>query len=264
MFSTKLFPDFNKLKSYFPAITNQMISDIEANVGVPVNLEHYDEYSFIELSNGLKTVLTKYNLDDHYSELLYLVVKKDEEIRITYNSLWQNYNDDKTSKEIAEFLLAYKQSKPNQPFQLTAKAFTGSVSIKNTHIARWMCEIIYTAIEKQEFPLRLFGAKVLHNLFGSNPFDVNEVSIETLEATAKLTTRKPTVKLKRLYVEFCLYVQLYLINQTHLTLPENVLFTDTHTNLFFDLLELLGYLDRDEIESEPKDYIHTMLRNQIR
>lgn len=264
MFSTKLFPDFKRLNSYFPAITNQMISDIEANEGIPVALEYYDEDSFIELSNGLKTILTKYNLDDHYTELLYLVLKKDEEIRITYNSLWQNYNDDKTSKEIAEFLLTYKQSNPNQPFQLTAKAFTGSVSVKNTYISRWMCETIYTAIEKQEFPLRLFGTKVLHNLFGSNPFDVNEISTERLETTAKLTPRKPTVKLKRLYVEFCLFIQLYLINQTHLTLPENVLFTDTHTNLFFDLLELLGYLDRDKIESEPKDYVHTMLRNQIR
>ncbi len=255
MFSTKLFPDFNRLKSYFPAITNQMISDIEANEGVPVNLEHYDEDSFIELSNGLKTILTKYNLDDHYTELLYLVLKKDEEIRTTYNSLWQNYNDDKTSKEVAEFLLAFKQSKPNQPFQLTAKAFTGSVSIKNTYISRWMCETIYTAIEKQEFPLRLFGAKVLHNLFGSNPFDVNEISTERLEATSKLNPRKPTTKVKRLYIEFCLFIQIYLINETNLTIPDGVRLTDSQANFFFDVLELLGYLDSDSV-SVPKDYIH--------
>jgi hypothetical protein len=261
MYQTTIKPDFNKLKAFFPNITDEQILLVERSNGVPVNLEHMDEAEYLNVSQGLISMLERYNLAEHYNELLYLILSKNEDIAERYLTIWQNYTDDQTSRELAVFLLAYKTSKTNQPFQLTAKSFTTTATIKSTPIARWMADTIYNAIERQEFPLGVFGTKVMFDLFGNNPFDVDSISIERLEATAKLNPRKPTVKLRKLYVEFCKYIQLYLISETHLTLPEGMRLTDAHANLFFDLLELLGFYSNDDIQSEPKDYMHAMFRN---
>jgi hypothetical protein len=248
MHSTTLLPNFNKLKSYFPDITTETITHISYN----------------KLSDGLIKVLDSYNLSDHHTQILFLILRKNEDIRMKYEALWRDYNDDKTSKEVAAFLLAYKESKPNQQYQLVAKPITGTVAIKDTNIARWMTEVIYNAIEKQQFPLGLFGSKLMKDLFGDNPFDVDEISIEHLKIASEQTIRRPTTKISRLYVEFCLYIQIYLVNETHLTIPEGVMLTDVHANFFFDILELLEYLERNDIDSEPKDYMHTLFRNQLR
>ena len=261
MYQTTIKPGFNRLKSFFPNITDEQILHVERSNGVPVNLEHMDEAEYLNVSKGLISVLERYNLAEHYNELLYLILSKNEDIAERYLTIWQNYTDDQTSRELAVFLLAYKTSNPKQPFQLTAKSFTTTASIKSTPVARWMADTIYNAIEKQEFPLDVFGTKVMLDLFGDNPFDVDSISIERLEATTTLNPRKPTVRLRKLYVEFCKYIQLYLINETHLTLPEGMRLTDAHANLFFDLLELLGYYNYDDIESEPKDFMHAMFKN---
>jgi hypothetical protein len=264
MYVANLLPDFTKLKSYFPDLTEEHFNQIKTNNGVDLHLDYLDELSYTNVSGGLKLMCDKYGMQEHYVELLYLIVKKNEEIRIKYVTLWENYNADQTAREVAQLLLAYKESNPNQHFQLAARSLTKSISIRNTPIARWMAELIYNAVEKQDFPLELFGHQIMSHLFGDNPFDVDKISMERLKVAAAITCRKPTTKLTKLYVEFCLYIQTYLINQTHLVLPASVMLTDAHANFYFDMLELFNYVSKEKIQSEPKDYIHSMFRNKLR
>ncbi|MCX2451116.1 hypothetical protein OQX61_07510 [Pedobacter sp. PLR] len=263
MYETKLNPDFNKLKTFFPNITDVDVTRIQEEGGVPVILEYMSEAGYLRVCEGLRSAVIKYGIEDHYAELLYLILQKNEQIRERYDAYQQNYSDDQTSKEVAKFLLAYKESKPNQHFQLVAKPVTGSVAIKDTAVAKWMCEQIYKAIETKDFPLGVFGEKLLYDLFGDDFNSDIPISIERLKATAELKPRKPTVRVKKLLVEFCLYLQVYLLNETKLTALPDVLLTDAQANFFFDILESIGYVDREEIESEPKDYIHAMFRNHI-
>ena len=264
MYDTVLHPDFNKLKGYVPEFTDSDIAQIEKAKGVPVNLDYMTRERFLSVSEGFKTLCSEYGTQDHYTELLYLVLKKNEQIAERYVAYWQNYNDDQTSVEVAKFLLAYKESRPTQHFHLVAKPITGSVTIKDTAVAKWMCEQIYKAIEERAFPLDIFGEKLVNDLFGDDAHTTAPISLDRLQATAKLNPRKPTVRIKKLYVEFCLYIQVYLINQTTLTAPDNVLLTDAQANFFFDVLELLGYINEDDIQSEPKDYMHAMFKNNIK
>ncbi|ATP58404.1 hypothetical protein CPT03_19025 [Pedobacter ginsengisoli] len=264
MYETTLNPDFNKLKTFFPNITDADIAAIQQAGGVPVNLEYMRETRYLSVSEGLKTIVETYGIADHYEELLYLILKKNEQIAERYEAYWNNYNDDQTSKEVAKFLLAYKESNPRQHFQLVAKPVTGSVAIKDTVVAKWMCEQIYKAIEARDFPLGVFGEKILYDLFGDSFATDEPISLERLKATSELNPKKPTLRVKKLYVDFCSYIKDYLIEHTRLTLPSDVSLTDAQANFFFDVLELLEYLDRDKIESEPKDYIHTMIRNHTK
>jgi hypothetical protein len=262
MFSTTILPDFRKLKTFYPHLTEGQINQIEAQGGVPIHLDYMDEVEYYRVADGLKVVLDKYALTNHYTEILYLVLKKNEQIRERYDAYLLNYNDDLTSREVAKFLLAYKTSKPNQNFHLTAKSVTKTVTIKDSAISRWMAELIYNNIEEGNFPLGISGEKINYDLFGED-LNSKSISLERLEATANLKPRKPTVRVKKLYVEFCRYLKTYLVNQTHLIVPDNITLTDAHANFFFDTLELLGYLNADKIESEPKDYLHAMFRNNL-
>lgn len=260
MYSSTILPNFRKLQDYFP-LTEQQIDAIEELGGVHLELEYMSEGDYVRVSEGLKTLTARYGLQEHYAELVYLILKQNEHMRMLYDAYWNNYNDDLTSKEVAKLMLAFKKSDENQNFHLSIKTLTDTVTLKDSTIARWMMEEFYNKIEAGEFPLGLFGEKLVYNLFGDEFGTAKQISDERLKATANLSPRKPTVKLKKLYVEFCLYVQVYLINQTHLTISENVLLTDAHANFFFDVLELIGYLNSNKIESEPKDYIHAMFNN---
>jgi hypothetical protein len=264
MYQTTIKPNFNKLKTYFPDITAEQILQIAEEGGVSVNLDYMTEESFLRVSEGFKNICNKYKVTEHYDELLYLIMRKNEQIRSRYDAYWQNYEDDQTSKEVAKFLLAFKESKPNHHFQLVAKPITGSVAIKDSGIAKWMCEQIYNKIEAREYPLGLFGEKLSYDLFGEEGQRGDTLSLERLRATSNLKPRKPTTKVNRLYVEFCIYLQVYLINHTSLTAPPETLLTDVQANFFFDVLELIGYLDRDKVQSEPKDYMHAMFNNSIK
>lgn len=264
MYETTLNPDFNKKKEYQTNISDADIIRIRQAGGVSVYLEYMSEADYLRVAEGLKQAVSTYDIADHYEELLYLILQKNEQIRQRYDAYWQNYNDDKLSKEVASFLLAYKESKPNQHFQLVAKPLTGSVAVKDTAVAKWMCEQIYKAIEARDFPLGIFGEKLLYDLFGDDFGSDSPIPLDRLKATANFSPRKPTVRVKKLLVEFCIHLQVYLIKHTSLTIPDNVLLSDAQANFFFDILELIGYVDREKVESEPKDYIHTMFRNHVK
>lgn len=259
MYSSSIFPDFRKITALIK-LTDEQISIVETAGGVPLELDYMDENEYNHVCDGLKAILEKYELESHYTELLYLLLKKNEQIRVRYDAYWQNYDDDLTSSEVAKFLLAYKTSNPKHQFHLTAKPLKGSVTIKDSAISRWMAETIYNRIESRDFPLGLFGEKIIYDLFGPD-LDSESISLERLEATANLKPKKPTVRIKKLYSELCLYLQVYLNAETDMKASENVLVADSQANLFFDLLELLGYLRKDRFDSEPKDYIYSMLNN---
>lgn len=262
MYETTLKPDFNKLRKYF-TVTEEDITRIGLSDGVPIHLDYMSEASFLRVSDALRTATVEHGIEDHFTELLCLILTKNEQIRERYDAYMQNYNDDQTSSEVAKFLLAYKESESNHEFHLVAKPLTGSVAIKDTAVAKWMCEQVFKAIEKRDFPLDVFGEKILYDLFGDEFKSDKPISMERLKATAMLRPRKPTVRVRKLYVEFCKYLQVYLINETRLTASEDVLLTDAQANFFFTILESIGYIDGEKIDSEPKDYIHTLFRNVL-
>lgn len=264
MSNFKLNLNFDRLKDYFPNITEEQKAKIKLDGGYRINfdMEYADENAYYRTSDALLEILKVYGLEDHLNEIYYIILLLDCEYHDTMYIQEQSYNDDQTTKELAQFLLTHKTAKPNQAFQLVAKSLTNSASIKNTQVANWMCEVIYNAIETKQFPIDLFGENALLHLFGYNFNDGQSISMERLEIAAKLNTKKPSNK--NLLFRFCLNLRTYLNDHTHLISPPEVLLANTHANFFFDVFELMGYLDRNKIESEPKDYIHALFRNQIK
>lgn len=255
--------NFDRLKSYFPNITDQQKALIIKQGGYTINFEseYYDEV-YPKLYEGLSKILTRYHLGDHINELYYIIILLDNQYQeIAYHEDTA-YNDDKTAKEVAQFLLTFKNAKPKQAFQLVAKSLTDTAAVKNPDIAKWMCQLVYEAIEARSMPFDLFGEQIYLHLFGMQPLDGEPILIERLETASKLSPRKP--KFSNLLFRFCLHMRTYINEETDLKSGDNILLSDIHANLFFDIFEFMGYLNRNNIQSEPKDYMHTLFRNQMK
>lgn len=263
MFSTSINPDFRKLTAYFNDLTDDRISLLEKNGGVHLNLEYITETEYSRINSELLNMLTKLDIRQHHTELLYLIIKKYESLEERIEALWRNYDDDLKSREVARFLLAYKASSPTQEFHLSAKPITGSATIKDTAIARWMAEQIYLAVERKNYTLDLFGEKLIYNLFGDVATSEKEISIYRLTTTANLKVRKPTVLLNKLYVEFCLHLLTYLNEETLLTASENIKLTNDQGRFLFNVMALVGYIDPEKIASPPDSYVASLFQRYV-
>lgn len=260
----KLDLNFDRLKDYFPNITEEQKARIKQQGGIVPNLEwdYANNAVHYEMFEALLKILKLYHLEDHINELYYIIIILNDNCQVLQEGQQIAYNDGQTTKEVAQFLLTLKAAKPNQAFQLVAKSTTSTAPIKNTEVAKWMCDLIYNAIETKQFPVELFSEQTLYNIFGTDISNDSPISMERLEATSNLKIKKPSNK--STLVSFCLQLRAYLNDHTNLSTPSDVLITNAQANFFFDVLELYGYLDRNKIESEPKDYIHALLRNHIK
>lgn len=263
MFDTSIQLNLKQLTSYNLGFDTQDYINNDSTL-VALEMDYQTEETYNYVLDAFGQLLEKYNLLQHKNELLYIVMKKNEQIRIRYDAYWENYNDDLTSKEVASFMLSYKESKPNEHLQLAVKpTLSATASIRDTAIAKWMCQVLYDKIETRDFPLGLFGEKMLYNLFGNDFSNTTPIDLNKLRTTATRSIRKPTKELNRLKVELCQFLQPYLNENTVLNLNDGVLLTDAQANFFFDVLEILGYHDRDDFDSEPKDYMHALFRNTL-
>ncbi|MNL21013.1 hypothetical protein D3C87_1422860 [compost metagenome] len=260
----KLDLNFDRLKDYFPNITEEQKARIKQQGGLVPNLEwdYADNAVHYEMFNALLTILKRYDLQEHINELYYAIIILDDNCKVTQEMQEIAYNDSQTTKEVAQFLLTLKTAKENQSFQLVAKSAINTAPIKNTEVAKWMCDLIYNAIESKQFPIGLLGEQFLWNVFGTDISNDLTISMERLEVASNLKIRKPSDK--SMLVSFCLQLRAYLNAHTQLSTPSDILITNAQANFFFDVLELYGYLNRNKIESEPKDYIHALLRNHIK
>lgn len=260
----KLDLNFDRLKDFFPNITEEQKSIIKAKGGLVPNLEwdYSDNSQHYEMFDALLTILKRYGLQEHINELYYTIIILNDNCQVLQEGQEIAYNDSQTTKEVAQFLLTLKTAKENQSFQLVAKSATNTAPIKNTEVAKWMCDLMCTAIAEKRFPIGLLGEQFMLNVFEQDISNDLPISMERLEAAANLKIKKPSNK--NHLVSFCLHLRTYLNTYTDLTTPPDVLMTNAQANFFFDVLELYGYLNRNKIESEPKDYIHALLRNHIK
>lgn len=264
MHDIKLNPNLRKLSQYFE-LTEEQIIKLEADGGVLVELDYQTEESYEKLKVAFTKVCIDYSLSEHFEELFFLVLRKNEQIRDRYDAYWNNYHDDLTTREVAQFLLAYKEADDRTYLSLSLKPSIGSTAtIKDTKVVKWICKVIVEQIEQGKDPINVLGEKISYDLFGIDYEPNMPLDLERLKVAANLKPRKPTTRVRRLFVELCLHLQDFLNRHTALIVSEGKLLTDAQANFFFDTLEALGYLKEDKIESDKKDYIWAMFNNAVK
>jgi hypothetical protein len=226
--------------------------------GLAIGLQYFSAEGYGKLFMGLKTCLKHYEIEEHFTELLYIIINKVEENEAIFERKQQEYSQYEASSQLANFLLIFKDKDPNSVFQITAKSNTKTAQVKESSLAKWMYQTIYTAVENKQFPMDEMGLRILNDLFGNDPFNAEEISDERLRKIATLKVYKPSYK--PFLAELCHHLKHYLIEHTHFQIDEGKNMTDKLANFYFDVLELLGYVDREKV-AVPKDYIYSTLNN---
>ncbi len=203
-----------------------------------------------QIETGFKSILNKFDLSDHYDNLLYVCLNQLDVIENTLIQIDNDFLYKKRAKEFAQLLLFIEKTETRHYHSISFKSNTQTVKVADKELATWLGETIKTAFRPGNFPFSFLGLE-----------DMRMRSTEELKNLAGSNIRKPSGKpTRRQLTTFCMLLKAYLEGESELT-NVNALFTDLELNFYFELLVLFGLLNPEEIDSEPKDYVSTMLRN---
>lgn len=262
----KLKPDLAKISNYLnPFQMKRALEEGYVTVEPVFDQEDGDRYK-----QQLEAVITKHGLNELRDELLLVIFMEHENLNESLLYDKEQYDSINTAIEVSNFLLAIKQADTNHSIQIGIKENSGTANrpvnknyfITDQVISKWMGQLIIDAVESGKYPDFEFGEIFRDSIAGLNlTGQQQEIKIENLKYGAKLKNRSFNVYKKRRQVHFCLHIKTFLDKYSILNAPVDVKITDAQANCFFDILFALGYINPEDIESEPKDYISSMIRN---
>jgi hypothetical protein len=257
-------PNFQTLSKYFqfqylPEILKQQYSD-----GYPIVIDwYYTEEAVKAIDDGFKAIVTKYGLMEHYDNLLFLCLGKIQEIEAIQYELNFQYAQKKRTKELAGLLLAFVESPLHQYNGILLKTLKDTAKVSDKKLIQWIGNLIENAVKEGKLPLADFEYSIMEAFF-EDSVDGKQLNPLKLKTEASKTIHSPKKQEKVLYADFCFYLYQYLINETVIKANPEALVSDAQLNLYFDLLELFGYINPANIESDNKDYMSALIRNRIK
>lgn len=262
----KFYPQISKINSYLNSWQVKQLEKlgyVELELIMP--LVQYEK-----LCKKVSMAIVKHGLLEQKEELLYLIFREDENLEeLTYLDRLR-FEDTQKAIDVSKFLLGFKNAINNPLFQIGIKENVGTIYkpktnsyfIENEEISKWMCQLILDAIENGQYPEHMFGTTFTESIAGLKlNSEKHSIDIKSLEYGLNLKNKSYNVLRKRRYAQFCLAIKKFLEAHTTLETPKDVKLTDAQANLLFDILVALSYIDKDKIESEPKDYVHSLIRN---
>ena len=296
MHERRIYPDFNKLKHYFPNTDDETITLIKSE-GMKIRLNYSDEknqwtereklqFDLHHTSEEQFTALYKGLIGDKEDEgkkkfrnvkmangstheIFLLALIGNEKLQEEYK-LYIDFNeDDIKAKEISKFLLNYVTADAKNDFKIStlenigteSRPIAKSAAVKNPVIAKWMCNVIYDAVVQGKFPLEVGGERIFTHL-GISPFGGSTtIDLKLLEQTASMKLDKPEKHFRQLMAFFCLDIQPFLEKFTGMINPKNQRMPNDQTVFFYDILFALKYIPVRKTGITDANYMHTIIGN---
>lgn len=263
MHSITIKPNHRKLTECGFVLSIKEINALETGKGLNLDLEYFDEARYNQFSTEFAKLISEYNLGQHHDELLFVILTKQEGIMKRYEAYILNYNDDVAIRDFSKFLLMYLQASDDDTIELKIKVNGKYTKITNTPCSKWTMDIITQAILAKSITFASIGEKLFYDLFHEE-FNLTDQELKLkLAKMATRTLQAPHLKFKYMTTELLVDVREYLIDQTHLTTPNNILLTNEQSRFLFGLLSALQFIDKDK-PSVPVDYMHTTFHNFIK
>ena len=261
-------PDYDTIAKYYSmSESKEQFADQYAEDGYPIVIDAYynskDELFFSgdhikQVEKAFKVILLKYDLLDHYDNLLFLILKKKYQTDQIFFAMEDEYLPQKRAQELAKLILAFKTVSEDHLVSISLKTTDSSDTaiLKDKKLISWLGKLLLKAIDENKEPISLFsltGDKFLRG------------SIEELKSIAKKTIKSPYVGRKKYLADFCFYLHPYLISETAIRPDVETNFSDSELNFYYEVLVLLEMLpNHDRIGSNPEDYIRTLLKNEFK
>ncbi|RZM24754.1 MAG: hypothetical protein EOO88_21735 [Pedobacter sp.] len=227
----------------------------------------WNEETRLAIETGFSNLVKRYDVAEHHNTLLYICLVESNHADIQLQGIHENYKNILRLKELAQLLLLYKPTNRHKPSSIKIASLTEAIKVTDSQLISWIGSLIQEAIGDGHFnPTELGeGLFSFSNGVGKNLTDHDILNWSMIEKTADQKIRRPGVRERNKQLStFLLKVWQFLDNETTLTTCEGVRFTDDQLNFLFELAELLEWLREDKIESDPKDYIYTLLWNRLK
>lgn len=228
----------------------------------------WKEQQRIEVERAFKRLTVKYNIVEHHDTILYICLVESNNAELQLRRKHDTYKSYKRLKELAQLLLLYKPEQKHKPRTITATSLTNTVKLTDEILIEWLGTIVNNAIEELQFSVAQFGEEaftLMSNKDGKIIDGKQSLNYHAIEIVAKQHIQKPGIRDRNKYLSSFLFMVFnFLSNETVLTTEPNVKFSDDQLNFLFHVAKLFDWLREDDFESEPKDYIKTLLNNRIK
>ncbi|HTK20174.1 MAG TPA: hypothetical protein VL442_11690 [Mucilaginibacter sp.] len=265
----QLHPNLRTLQryKYINAPEDQLEYAIQNGHGESVELDfipgNVAKEEFIEL---FLNVLEKYELMDYAETLLYICLREALEYDTVINHAYDTYNSEKRAEQLAQLLLCFEETTPQQLLTLKLSTLKQTVKITDNNLITWIGGLIKAGFENGKFSYGQLGEGVWHLLEpGPNGLKFpSTLNYDRIKSIANKTVRSPTLIHKK-QIAYRLHNIWQFINcETTLTSDQDVRYSDKQLNCLFEIAQVLGWLHVDAINSPPKDYMYALFTNYIR
>jgi len=257
-------PNFKRLSKYYNFPNDVALMEQYYPDGYPITLNHiYEEDDIAKTEEGFRIIAEKYKLLDYYDDLLFLVLGKVQEFEAIIDELWFQYEQQKRTKELATLLLAFANTPVKQYNSLILKTLKGTGKVTDQNTVDWIGKTLIDAIMQGKMSAQNFEYRLMKDFFEETNNGL-QLSISKLTIEAQKRVSKPMRGINARYAEICFYLYDYLIKETQYSPTTDTLLPDALSNFYFDVLALFNYVNEDEIQSDKKDYMRSLLMNRIR
>lgn len=256
-----VFPDYNIVSKYSPLPQRlEVLLEHYVSTGYPISLNarhNGTEFMFIGIhlkrtKQKLQTLIDDHNLTPHKENILFLllytyVLIDDADEYLNFNLYRKNQ-----TKQLAQFLLALKNTPGSKLVSLNLKSVheSGTAKITDPELITW----IYKGIQQQ------LESGSQHPGF-MTPHDMELTTEEDLTFHATQVIPRPT---RAPIADYFMPLHKFLINETDFKPEGSAQLSDDMARFYFELLTILEVINPDKIQSEPKDYIHASFTNHAR
>lgn len=211
-------------------------------------------------------LITEFDLIEYIDTIFYIILYEYDRYNTILFHAYKTYESKKSSKELAAFLLCLSETPESKLSALKLTTLTSTVKITDKKLVSWIGRLVKQGLENGNFSWGELGEGVYELM----PSDEKGISFDApldydkLTVIAGKSVKNPNTLVKRHLALFLNNIWYFLENETNLTTLGESKYTDRQLNFLFKLGELLGCLNENGIESEPKDYIRTLFENYIK
>jgi|GEM_PF-4972064 len=228
----------------------------------------WKEEQRINIETAFQELAERYKIVQHYDTLLYICLVESNNAELKLKGKHDTYKSYRRLKELAQLLLLYNAEQKYKPKTIAVASLTDKVKLNDEVLIEWLGTTIKNAIEEQKFSVAQFGEEAFtltSNTDGKIIAGKQTLNYNAIEGLAKRYMREPGIRERNKYLSSFLFMVLnFLSNETVLTTKPNVKFSDDQLNFLFYIAKLFDWLQEDDFESEPKDYIKTLLNNRVK
>jgi hypothetical protein len=217
------------------------------------------ESHFADLTN-------KFDLSDYNDTLLYITLVENERAGQLFELEHLTYEQRLRDKQLAQFLILYNPANKHKPLNVKIATAVSSINITSPDIIDWIGDLLREFIGHGEFIPGAHGSTLLRFISTEESLTIeNGLNYAAIEAISNSLVKKPTIITRNKYLApFLLRILLILNTFTPLKAATGIRFSDRQVNFLFKLAEIFNWLNENSIDSEPKDYLSSLLNNYLR